>query len=57
MAAALALLGCGNPTAVAELREGEAVLDLGSGGGIDVIGMHGAIVKAIKSQERAAESR
>jgi arsenite methyltransferase len=36
-AAALASLGCGNPTAVAELHEGEAVLDLGSGGGIDVI--------------------
>ena len=36
-AAALASLGCGNPTAVADLREGEAVLDLGSGGGIDVI--------------------
>jgi arsenite methyltransferase len=36
-AAALASLGCGNPTAVAELREGESVLDLGSGGGIDVI--------------------
>ena len=36
-AAALASLGCGNPTAVAELRRGEAVLDLGSGGGIDVI--------------------
>jgi arsenite methyltransferase len=36
-AAALASLGCGNPTAVAELREGERVLDLGSGGGIDVI--------------------
>ena len=35
--AVLASLGCGNPTAVAELREGEAVLDLGSGGGIDVI--------------------
>jgi SAM-dependent methyltransferase len=32
-----ASLGCGNPTAVAELREGETVLDLGSGGGIDVI--------------------
>ena len=29
--------GCGNPTAVADLREGEVVLDLGSGGGIDVI--------------------
>jgi arsenite methyltransferase len=36
-AAALASLGCGNPTAVAELRQGETVLDLGSGGGIDVI--------------------
>jgi arsenite methyltransferase len=35
--ATLASLGCGNPTAVAELREGETVLDLGSGGGIDVI--------------------
>lgn len=36
-AAALASLGCGNPVAVAELNEGEVVLDLGSGGGIDVI--------------------
>jgi SAM-dependent methyltransferase len=36
-AAALASLGCGNPTTVAELGEGETVLDLGSGGGIDVI--------------------
>ena len=35
--AKLASLGCGNPTAVAELREGETVLDLGSGGGIDVL--------------------
>jgi SAM-dependent methyltransferase len=35
--ATLASLGCGNPTAVADLREGEVVLDLGSGGGIDVI--------------------
>ncbi len=33
----LASLGCGNPTAVAEINEGETVLDLGSGGGIDVI--------------------
>ncbi len=32
-----ASLGCGNPTAVADLREGEKVLDLGSGGGIDVL--------------------
>jgi SAM-dependent methyltransferase len=36
-AAVLASLGCGNPTAVAELHEGDVVLDLGSGGGIDVI--------------------
>src|SRR6476469_7070826 len=35
--AVLASLGCGNPTAVADLHEGETVLDLGSGGGIDVI--------------------
>lgn len=35
--AQLVSLGCGNPTAVAELREGERVLDLGSGGGIDVL--------------------
>lgn len=36
-AALAASLGCGNPTVVAELREGERVLDLGSGGGIDVL--------------------
>ncbi len=36
-AAVLASLGCGNPIAVAELHEGERVLDLGSGGGIDVL--------------------
>jgi len=35
--AALASLGCGNPTALAELHVGETVLDLGSGGGIDVL--------------------
>jgi len=35
--AKLASLGCGNPTAVADLHEGETVLDLGSGGGIDVL--------------------
>jgi arsenite methyltransferase len=37
MEALLASLGCGNPTALAELRPGEKVLDLGSGGGIDVL--------------------
>ena len=35
--AVLASLGCGNPTALAELQPGEVVLDLGSGGGIDVL--------------------
>jgi SAM-dependent methyltransferase len=35
--AAAASLGCGNPTALAELKPGESVLDLGSGGGIDVL--------------------
>jgi arsenite methyltransferase len=35
--AVAASLGCGNPTALAELRQGEIVLDLGSGGGIDVL--------------------
>ena len=35
--ALLASLGCGNPTALAELKDGETVLDLGSGGGIDVL--------------------
>src|ERR1700740_1578926 len=35
--AVLASLGCGNPTALAQLNPGEAVLDLGSGGGIDVL--------------------
>lgn len=37
LAAALASLGCGNPTALAELQPGEKVLDLGSGGGVDVL--------------------
>jgi arsenite methyltransferase len=37
VAAVEASLGCGNPTAVAQLQEGETVLDLGSGGGIDVL--------------------
>ena len=36
-AAVLASLGCGNPTALADLKAGETVLDLGSGGGIDVL--------------------
>ena len=45
-AAVLASLGCGNPTAVAELHEGDTVLDLGSGGGIDVILSASASVRA-----------
>src|SRR6266545_4646582 len=36
-AAVMASLGCGNPTALADLKPGETVLDLGSGGGIDVL--------------------
>jgi hypothetical protein len=35
--AVLASLGCGNPTALAQLKAGQTVLDLGSGGGIDVL--------------------
>src|SRR3989337_4500829 len=35
--AVVASLGCGNPVAIADLHEGEVVLDLGSGGGIDVL--------------------
>ena len=35
--AVTASLGCGNPTALAQLKEGETILDLGSGGGIDVL--------------------
>src|SRR5690242_11280995 len=35
--AVIASLGCGNPTALIDLHEGETVLDLGSGGGIDVL--------------------
>ena len=45
-AALLASLGCGNPTALAELKAGEVVLDLGSGGGIDV---HGSTARPTRS--------
>jgi SAM-dependent methyltransferase len=48
-AARLASLGCGNPTAVAELKEGETVLDLGSGGGIDVLLSAGRVGPAGKA--------
>lgn len=50
-------LGCGNPTALAEIREGERVLDLGSGGGIDVflaaakVGDNGKVIGVDMTQE------
>ncbi len=50
-------LGCGNPTALAELKEGETVLDLGSGGGIDVflaankVGEQGKVIGVDMTQE------
>jgi arsenite methyltransferase len=48
-AAKLASLGCGNPTAIAELHDGETVLDLGSGGGIDVLLSAGRVGPAGKA--------
>jgi arsenite methyltransferase len=47
--AVLASLGCGNPTALAELKPGETVLDLGSGGGIDVLLSAGRVGPAGKA--------
>ena len=50
-------LGCGNPTALAEIHEGETVLDLGSGGGIDVflaankVGEHGKVIGVDMTEE------
>jgi arsenite methyltransferase len=50
-------LGCGNPTALAELKEGETVLDLGSGGGIDVflaankVGINGKVIGVDMTEE------
>jgi arsenite methyltransferase len=61
--AVLASLGCGNPTAVAELREGDVVLDLGSGGGIDVllsaarVGPHGKAYGVDMTDEMLALAR
>ena len=61
--ALLASLGCGNPTAVAELQEGETVLDLGSGGGIDVllsakrVGPTGTVYGLDMTQEMLALAR
>jgi arsenite methyltransferase len=59
-AAVLASLGCGNPIAVAELNDGERVLDLGSGGGIDVllsakrVGPHGRAIGLDMTDEMLA---
>ena len=57
-AAYLASLGCGNPTAVADLLPGEMVLDLGSGGGIDVLldrhGLHEPKVHGVRHHRRHA---
>ncbi|WP_336212183.1 GNAT family N-acetyltransferase [Nonomuraea sp. LPB2021202275-12-8] len=61
--ALLASLGCGNPVAVAELRAGETVLDLGSGGGIDVllsarrVGPHGKVYGLDASTDMLALAR
>jgi arsenite methyltransferase len=62
-AALTASLGCGNPTAVADLGDGEVVLDLGSGGGIDVlisarrVGEHGKVYGLDMSEEMLALAR
>ena len=56
-------LGCGNPTALAELREGETVLDLGSGGGLDVflaaqkVGEKGKVIGADMTPEMVEKAR
>ena len=61
--ARLASLGCGNPTALAELKPGEIVLDLGSGGGIDVllaaqrVGPHGKAIGVDMTDEMLALAR
>src|SRR6185295_7687894 len=58
-----ASLGCGNPTALAELRSGQTVLDLGSGGGIDVllsakrVGPHGKVFGLDMTDEMLALAR
>jgi arsenite methyltransferase len=63
VAAVAASLGCGNPTAVADLRPGERVLDLGSGGGIDVllsarrVGPHGFAYGVDMTEEMLALAR
>ncbi len=49
--AVAASLGCGNPTAITDLHPGERVLDLGSGGGIDVLGSSGGCVAGALSRQ------
>jgi 2-polyprenyl-3-methyl-5-hydroxy-6-metoxy-1,4-benzoquinol methylase len=61
--AAMMGLGCGNPTALAELRKGEAVLDLGSGGGLDVslaaqkVGEKGKVIGVDMTSEMVEKAR
>ena len=52
VAAVAASLGCGNPTAVAELREGERVLDLGSGGGSTCCSRHAGGADRLRLRSR-----
>jgi len=60
---ALMGLGCGNPTAIAELKEGEIVLDLGSGAGVDVflaadrVGPSGKVIGVDMTEEMVAKAR
>ena len=53
-AAMLASLGCGNPTALAQLAQGETVLDLGSGGGIDVLQTDVMLTGGVSGNRRIA---
>ncbi len=62
-ASAVMGLGCGNPTALADLREGETVLDLGSGAGLDVflaaqrVGRNGRVIGVDMTQEMVERAR
>ena len=62
-ASAMMGLGCGNPTALADLREGETVLDLGSGGGLDVflaaqrVGKNGHVIGVDMTREMIERAR
>ena len=62
-ASAVMGLGCGNPTALADLKEGETLLDLGSGGGLDVflaaqkVGKHGYVIGMDMTQEMVERAR